>query len=190
MTWVKAEYAGELAVVSAWIAALVPWSLSLQPNGPFGSIFFAVRWPLFELQVRIPATIEGDQQPVADALADVYPGSALGGGFYVTEPLSGLSHYGSDALINGNLAWLVGAAVVLVAVGLSLALYWDEAGTAARLRVDHVRLMAQLLGVATVAFAVASALYWIGPDYIGVPIPVGVLVVGALAVVLARVERV
>jgi hypothetical protein len=190
MAWVKAEYAGELAVVSAWIAALVPWSLSLQSSAPFGSFFFAVRWPLFELQVRIPATVEGDPQPVAEALTDVYPGSGIGGGLYVTEPLSGLEHYGSDALINGNLAWLVGAGVVLVAVGLSLALYLNEAGTAERLGADPVRLMAQLLGVTTVAFAAASVLYWLGPDYVGTPIPIGVIVVGALAVVLARVERV
>lgn len=190
MAWVKAEYAGELAVVAAWIAALVPWSISLQPGAPFRSIFFAVRWPLFELQVRIPAAVDGDTAPVAEALTDVYPGFNLFGSFYATEPLSGISHYGSTALTNGNLAWIVGAAIVLVAVVLSVALYRDEAGTAARLPVDHVRLMALLLGLSTGAFAVASAFYWVGPDFIGVPIPVGVLVVGAMAVVLARVERV
>lgn len=190
MAWVKAEYAGELAVVAAWIAALVPWSVSLQPSAPFGSIFFAVRWPLFELQVRIPAAVDGDQQPVAEALADVYPGTNLGGGFYLAEPVTAASHYGSTTLTNGSLAWMVGAAIVLVAVVLSIALYRDESGTATRLPVDHVRLMALILGLATAAFAVASAFYWIGPDFIGVPVPVGVLVVGALAVVLARVERV
>lgn len=190
MAWVKAEYAGELAVVAAWIGALVPWSVSYQPSAPFGSVFFAVRWPLFELQVRIPSTVEGDPQPVAEALTDVYPGLNLVGDFYVTQPIGAASLYESTALTTGSLAWLAGAGVVLVALVLSVALYRDETGTAARLPMDHVRLMAVLLGSATVAFAVASALYWLGPDYVGMPIPVGVLVLGALAVVLARVERV
>lgn len=192
MPWVKAEYAGELAVVAAWIAALVPWSLSLEPSGPFDSILFMVRWPLFELQVRIPANFSanGQQLDVAGALAEVYPGAGLFGPFYVADPVTAATHYESDWLAYGGYAWLAGAAVVAVAVVLAVALYRDEAATARRLPADPVRAMAGLLGLATVAFGVASACYWLGPGFVGVPIPVGVAVVGALAVSLARVERV
>jgi len=192
MPWVKAEYAGELAVVAAWIAALVPWSVSLLPEGPLGSILFMVRWPLLELQVRIPAnvTIEGQPVPVEETLSKVYPGSKLFGSFYATEPVSATTHYGIEPLFYGGLAWLAGAAVVVVAVGLSLALYRDQAGTTRRLPVDPVRGMAGLLGLAALAFAVASAFYWQGQELVGIPIPIGLVVVGALAVVLGRVERV
>jgi hypothetical protein len=190
MPWVKAEYAGELAVVSALVAALVPWRLSLQPSAPFGSFFFAVHWPLGELQVRIPSTVEGDPAPVVEALRDVYPGVDLFGPFYVADVVSAATFYGSANFSRAGLAWLAGTGFVLVAVGLAVALYRDEAGMASLLPVDHVRLMAVLLGLATVAFALASAYYWVGPDFVGVPVPVGVVVVGALAVALARVERV
>lgn len=192
MPWVKAEYAGELAVVSAWVAALLPWSVSLLPEGPLGSILFMVRWPLLELQVRIPAdvTIAEQPAPVEEILAEVYPGVKLFGSFYVTEPVTVATHYGIEPLFYGGLAWLAGAAVVVVAVALSLALYRDEAGTTRRLPVDPVRGMAGLLGLAALAFAVASAFYWQGQELVGIPVPIGVLVVGALAVVLARVERV
>lgn len=192
MPWVKAEYAGELAVVAAWLAALVPWSVSLQPDGPFGSVLFMVRWPLAELQVRVPANLTANGQPldVEGALGQVYPGTNVFGSFYVTEPVSAATFYESSPLVPGGWAWLVGAAVVLVALGLSVALYLDEAGTARRLPADHVRVMAALLGLATAAFAVASGFYYLGRDVVGVPVPVGVAVVGALAVALARVERV
>ena len=190
MPWVDAEYAGELAVVSAWLAALVPWSVSFQPNAPFGSIYFAVRWPLWELQVRLPATVEGDPQPVIDALTQVYPGVRVFWDFYLADPLSAATFYDPGLLSAAGTAWVAGAAVVLVAVVLGMALYRDEAGVAARLPVDHVRLMAGLLGLATVAFAAATVLYWLGPAFVGLPIPVGVVVLAALAVVLARVERV
>ena len=190
MPWVDAEYAGELAVVAAWLAALVPWSVSLQPNAPFGSIYFAVRWPLWELQVRLPATVDGDPEPVVEALGQVYPGVRLFWDFYLADPLSAATFYDSGLLSAAGTAWVAGAVVVLVAVLLGIALYYDEAGVADRLPVDHVRLMAALLGLATVAFTAATALYWLGPAFVGLPIPVGVVVVGALAVALARVERV
>ena len=108
MPWVKAEYAGELAVVSAWIAALVPWSLSVQPAGPFGSLLFMVRWPLVELQVRLPASLSADGEPldVAAGLAQVYPGVNLFGSFYVTEPVSAATFYQSPTIRYGGYAWL------------------------------------------------------------------------------------
>jgi hypothetical protein len=190
MPWVKAEYAGELAVVAAWITALVPWSVSLLPDGPLGSILFIVRWPLLELQVRIPAAVNGESLPVEQLLAEVYPGTKLFGSFYMTEPITTATYYEVQPLFYGGVAWVGGAGLVIGALALSLALYRDETGTAERLPVDHVRVMAVLLGLVTIAFAIATIYYWIGREIVGIPLPVGVLIVGALAVILGRVDRV
>lgn len=192
MAWVKAEYAGELAVVAAWVAALTPWSLTLQPTGPLGSILFMSRWPVGELQVRLPASITVDEATVSGApvLADAYPGAHVLGPFFVSDPISATASYGVPALTYGGLGWAVGGLAVLLGLGLSVALYRNEDGTAARLPVDPIRGMAGLLGVAAVGFAAATVGLWLGPPRIGIPVPVGVVVVGALAIALARVERV
>lgn len=192
MAWVKAEYAGELAVVAAWVATLTPWSLTLQPNGPLDSILFMVRWPLGELQVRLASTvtIDGAEVAVAEVLADAYPGTRVLGPFFVANPLSATAFYDAPALAYGGWGWVIAALAVLVALGLSVALYVDEGGTTERLLVDPVRGMAGLLGLATVGFGVATIGFAMGPPRVGVPVPVGVVVVGALAVALARVERV
>jgi hypothetical protein len=192
MAWVKAEYAGELAVVAAWVATLTPWSLTLQPNGPLGSILFLVRWPLGELQVRLASSITfGDTEVTASpALAELYPGTHLGGPFFVADPVSATAFYDVPAVTYGGWGWVIGTIAVVVALGLSVALYRDEAGTTARLPVDPVRGMAGLLGVATTGFAAATVGLWFGPPRVGVPLPVGVVVVGALAIALFRVDRV
>jgi hypothetical protein len=36
MAWVKAEYAGELAVLATWLTALLPWSVSFLRRSPRG----------------------------------------------------------------------------------------------------------------------------------------------------------
>jgi hypothetical protein len=192
MAWVKAEYAGELAVVAAWVAALTPWSLTLQPNGPLGSILFWVRWPLGELQVRLASTvtIDGTEVSVSAVLAEAYPGSQVFGPFFVADPVAATAFDGFPAVTYGGWGWVIGALAVVVALGLSVALYRDEAGTTARLPVDPIRGMAGLLGLATLGFGAATVGLWFGPPRVGVPIPIGVVVVGALSVALARVERV
>lgn len=192
MAWVKSEYAAELAVLSAWIAALVPWSVTVHPGGPLGSWLFFIRFPIAELQVRAASqiTVDGEEAPVAELLADVYPGWQVYGNAFVADPVSSAMTYGIDALQAGSVAWAVGAVLVVCAVLLGLAMYADEEGTARRLPVDEVRVMGALLGAATLSFAVATVLYYQGRDVVGVPVPVGVLVVGALAAILLRVDRV
>ncbi len=192
MAWVKAEYAGELAVVASWVAALTPWSLTLQPNGPLGSIIFIVRWPLGELQVRLASsiTVDGADVSVSAVLAEAYPGTGVGGPFFIGDPVSSTAFYDVPAVAYGGWGWVIGGLAVVVALGLSAALYRDEANATARLPVDPVRAMAGLLGLATVGFAAATIGFWYAPPRVGLPIPVGVVIVGALAVALARVERV
>lgn len=193
MAWVKAEYAGELAVVSAWIAALVPWSLTFDPNAPAGSYMFMVRFPVLEVQIRLPLVVTGNGEVIGSAeavLADNFPGTELGWSVFATDPVSAATFYDQQALVLGSVAWAAGAVVVLVAVALSVWLYFDEAGARERLPVDEVRTMGALLAVAVVLFGLATVGYVIGSDLVGLPVPLGVVVVGALAAALLRVERV
>lgn len=192
MAWVKAEFAGELAVVAAWVAALTPWSFTLQPGGPLGSILFMARWPFGELQVRLASsvTVDGVDVAVSSVLAEAYPGTRVFGPFFVADPVSATAHYDVPVLAYGGWGWLLGGLAILVAVGLSVALYRDEAGTNARLPVDPVRGMAGLLGLATIGFAASTLGLWFGPPRVGVPVPIGVVVVGGLSIALARVHRV
>jgi len=192
MPWVKSEYAGELAVLSAWIAALVPWSVTVHTGGPLGSWLFMIRFPLAELQVRAASTvtIDGQEVQVAELIDQVYPGVAVWGNAYLVDPISAATTYEVTVLQLGSVAWAVGTVFVVLAVLLSLAMYRDEAATARRLPADEVRVMGGLLLAATLAFVAATVLYLQGRDVVGVPIPVGVVVVGALAVALLRVDRV
>lgn len=192
MTWVKSDVAAEVAVVAAWLAALVPWSVTVHTEGPLASTIYAIRFPLAELQVRHVPTVLANGEPVdVEALvASVYPGTNLVGNAFLADPISAALTYGHWSLQAGSAAWAAGAAVLLVALGLSVATYRDETGTERRLPRDPVRVMGGLLGLATLCFALATGLYWVGRDVVGVPVPVGVLVTGALAVALVRAERV
>ena len=95
MPWVKSEYAPELAVLSAWIAALVPWSVTVHTAAPLGSVLFAIRFPLAEIQVRAASTVTVDGQTVrvTDVLDQVYPGVGVWGDAYLADPISAAATY-------------------------------------------------------------------------------------------------
>jgi hypothetical protein len=192
MPWVKSEVAGELAVVSAWIAALVPWSGTIHTGGPLGSWLFMIRFPLAELQVRVASTvsIDGQEVPVQQVLAQVYPGWHVWNDLYLVDPVSAALGYEAATLQFGSLAWALGTLFVLAALVLSFAMYFEEEATADRLPVDAVRLMGAILGLGSVCFLAATVLYYRASDVVGTPIPIGAVVVGALAVALVRAERV
>lgn len=190
MAWVDSEYASELSVVAAWLAALVPWSVSVYSRGPLGSRIFAFRFPLVELQVRAATRIEGDPAAASEILAQLVPGTPVYGSIFALDPLSATFAFEEQSLVLGGAAWLLGALVVLTVFALSLALYRDEAAVAARLQWDEVRVVGVLLMICSLCFAAASGFYFLGRSAVGIPIPIGVIVVGALAVVLLQVERV
>lgn len=191
MAWVKAEYAGELAVLSAWLSMILPWNVVYHPDAPVNSTVVFFRFSLFELQVRFPFIFElGDQLvSAANALALQYPGTRLFWGLFATTPVGAVDHYSGNMEL-GSMAWALAAVVLLASFVVSLAFYLDEGATEARLPIDPVRLIGWLLGAATVATASASGLYFFERDFAGIPIPVGVVVMGALSVTLLRVERV
>lgn len=199
MAWVRSEYAGEFAVISAWLSMVLPWNIVYQPDAPLNSTVVFFRFSLFEIQIRFPFIFElGDELvSAANALAAQFPGTRLFSGVFVTTPLGAVRHYGSFAsssaagqyLTWGSYAWALGALALLCAFGYSLALYWREDEVERRSPTDPVRTIGGLLAVATVATALASVLYFFGRSIAGIPIPVGVLVMGALSVALLRVER-
>lgn len=218
MPWVRSEYAGETAVVSAWLAALVPWSVTYQPAlPPLGATVYLARLGLFGVQirprqtilVRRPAELAGggsgatvnESVPITDVIDLFVPGSKVIGNVYATTPPTAAAFYADlpitpettaagSSLFWGGVAWTVGAVVLLAALALSVALYRDETGVTERLPVDPVTAMGGLLGATCVAFAVGTVLFYLGRSVTGVPVPLGLVVVGALAVMLLRAERV
>ncbi|MFB6084744.1 MAG: hypothetical protein ABEJ94_10930 [Halorientalis sp.] len=179
MVWVKSEYAEELAVVSAWLSALVPWSISVAIGRIQGGSLIEFHFPFLLIRVLLDIEVPGPNPLV------LLPWQAID--FYSGAP--------------GPLpfaVWTVGAAVVGLAVLLSLAMYLFED----RFRnapVDPVRVMGGLLLVAAVIHTVASALLQFGAlpvadvstdAFPGVLLPVGVVFQYAFAYTLLRVERV
>jgi len=188
MAWVKAEYAPELAVLSTWLSMFLPWSVAYHAKGPLGSVLVFIRFSVFELQLRFPSEVsfEGVPIDVARALDQVYSGLQVGGNFYVALPPTAALDYGGPlALANG--IWTVAALVLLVAFALSLAVYTDESRTE-RLPYPYPRLTGWLLGTTTVVLALATGLMALETSTVGIPIPIGVLVMGALSAALLRVD--
>jgi uncharacterized protein (TIGR04206 family) len=166
MVWVRSEHAGALAVVSAWLTALIPWNVTYSPAVSGGSVLF-VRFPF--VQVRYAFGV-----PFAEAVL-------------VSDPLSAVAFQAGQTIRVAYEAWAVGAAVVGAAVVLSLVYYAREEAVESG-PVDPVRLMGALLGLAGVVLAVATYLLY-AYGFPGVPIPVGVVFCFVFAGVLLTVDR-
>lgn len=188
MAWVKAEYAPELAVLSTWLSMLLPWSVAYHTKGPLGSILVFVRFSVFELQLRFPSRVTFDGVPldVARALDAVYSGFQVGGNFYVALPPAAALWY-DGALAAANAVWTLAALALLAAFVLSLLVYTDESRTE-RFPYPYPRLAGGLLGGATAALALATVLMGLEASTVGLPVPVGLVVMAVLSAVLLRVD--
>jgi uncharacterized protein (TIGR04206 family) len=165
MVWVRSEYAGELAVLSAWLAALVPWNVTYSPGVAGGSLLF-VRFPFVQVRYTF--------------------GVPFAKGVDVRDPLSAVALQAGYALEVAYQTWVAGAAVLALAVLLSVAYYARERGVERGLPIDPVRLMGGLLGLAGVVFLAANALLTRG--FPGVPIPIGALFCLAFGGILLTVD--
>lgn len=165
MVWVRSEYAGELAVVSAWLSALLPWNVTYSTLSGVGSVLF-VRFPF--VQVRY-----------------VF-GISISEGASVTTPLRALAYQEGQSIAAAYQAWAVGAAVVGAALALSLLLYGFEERVEAA--VDAVRVMGALLALAGVVLTVATWLLWTR-GFPGTPIPVGVALLYVFGGILLVARR-
>lgn len=170
MAWVRSEYAGELAVVSAWLAAVLPWNVTYTAisGTEFSALF--LRFPF--LQVRYIFGLPRERQQLFH-----HPIAAL-------DLVSGVS----ETLYY---VWIAGAAVVGVAVLLSFAMYVAEDAVEERSPAHPVRVMGGLLALATALLTGATVAIATNGDFGGgIPIPIGLAVLGLLAGVLLRAELV
>ena len=171
MVWVRSEYAGELAVAFAWLAALLPWTVSYSTLPGLGSVLF-VRFPF--VQVRYAFGI-----PVADGVS-------------VRTPLDALALQSGQSVAVAYSAWVGGAAAIGAALLLSVLLYRDEAGVEARIEslvgISAVRVVGGLLALAAVVFSVATWLLWTR-GLPGIQLPVGVVLLYVFGGTLLVVRR-
>jgi hypothetical protein len=165
MVWIQREHAGAFAVLSAWIGAILPWNVTYSSLNEMWVLF--VRFPLFEFQYSSGVGPDVDGPTLRSVLGTIRLQSGQG-------------------LETATLIWGGGAVVILAALVLSGVYYLQETRLEAG-PIDPVRLMGGLLGLATLLFAVATAFVWTG-GFGGVPIPIGVLLLGVLAVVLLRAD--
>jgi uncharacterized protein (TIGR04206 family) len=166
MVWVRAEYAGALAVVSTWIAALVPWNVTYSTGVSGGSVLF-VRFPFF--QVRYAFGV-----PAARRVS-------------LSDPLSATAFQAGQTIQAAYQVWTVGAAVLAVAVVFAAVYYRYEDAVEAG-PIDPVRLLGGLLTLAGVVLAAATFLL-LTRGFPGVPIPLGVVLLLVFGGVLLTVER-
>lgn len=162
--WVRSEYAGEFAVLSAWVAALLPWSVSFVRA--LGGGVLVVRFPFFEIQYQI--------------------GLSLGEAVGVFGPLTAFRLQRGTAAAAGYRLWIPGAAVVALALALSVAYYLRETRLEAS-SVDPVWAMGGLLLGGSLVLGGATVLLFTG--YPGLTLPVGVPLTLALAAALLFADR-
>jgi uncharacterized protein (TIGR04206 family) len=166
MVWVRSEYAGELAVLSAWVSALIPWSVSFASEGSLTLV--VLRFPLFLFQFLLGATLRGGETPfLTVATAHAFPASA--------------------AVSRAYLVWLVAGAVFALALVLSVAYYALDERLEAWLPVDPVRLMGVLLLTTALVLTVSTLMLW--TSFLGGSVPVGLVLLYVLGGVLLVVER-
>lgn len=164
MAWVRSEYAGELAVVSAWVSALMPWSITVLAPEDSELLFIILRYAYFHFQFLENLALSTEPFLwIHEAHDFVAPG---------VEP----------AIATAGL----GAAVFSLALALSVVYYVAEERVEA-LPVDPVRVMGALLGVATLVYGVAFVLLW--QNKAGWTVPVSPLFMALFAVVLLRIDR-
>ena len=166
MVWVRAEYAGALAVVSTWLAALVPWNITYTPDVSGGAVLF-VRFPFFQIRYAF--------------------GVSLARRVAVSDPLSAITFQAGQTIQIAYQVWAVGAGVLAVAVVVATVYYrYEEAVEAGP--IDPVRLLGGLVGLSGVVLAAATYLL-ATRGFPGLPIPVGVVVLLVLGGVLLTIEQ-
>ncbi|MFB6100945.1 MAG: hypothetical protein ABEJ73_00080 [Haloplanus sp.] len=164
--WVRSEYAGELAVLSTWLSALLPWNVTYSSGIGSGALLF-VRFPL--VQIRYSFGV-----PLARRIA-------------VADPLSAMAFQRGQAIQAAYQVWALGAAVFAAALVVSL-LYYRREAWAESWPLDPVRLLGGLLLVTGLVLSGATYLLLMR-GFPGVPIPVGIPLLLLFGVVLLTTDR-
>lgn len=163
--WVRSEYAGELAVLSVWANALIPWSLSIASAD--GASLVVVRFQLFLLQYLFGVSLGAQEQPF--------------------QTVVGAVDFETGAVSRAYEVWLVAAAVFAVAFLVSVVYYADDEWLVAASPVDPVRLLGALLVVTGAVETVAVVRLW--NAFPGTLVPIGVLFCYLLGGLLLVAER-
>ncbi len=167
--WVKSEYAGALAIVSTWLCALLPWSVTLFQEDVGPDVALAAVWIRF-----LPGRLL--------YLSGVGPGEKSPYRWVWEVP--GFVATRGEAL--AGYVWLAGAAVFAVAFAVSL-LYYVRETWVESWRVDPVRLLGSLLFMTGLVLSAAVVVLWRFQS--GVVVPVGVLFHLGLGGVLLQADR-
>lgn len=171
MTWVDSEYAGELAVVSAWLAALLPWSVTVRSGTLLGqnASLVVVRFPLAMFQFLFGPEVQG-----FDSFVPVWAAPGF---------------TGSEAVTTAYTVWLAGGVLVTLAVAFSGLYYARDELVEARSPVDPVRVMGALLLPGGLLLFAAVVLLFQAQGGITVPIGAGLVpVLGGLLLVVKRTD--
>lgn len=167
--WVKSEYAGEVAVLSTWLCALLPWSVSVfRSTFDSGEAVNAV-WLRF----------------LPGRFLYVFGAVERGGSpwNWVWEVPGFVASQGETT---ASYVWIAGAVVFLLPLALSIVYYADEARVESW-PFDAVRALGGLLVASGALLGVSSVLLF--QNQTGTTVPIGTLVQLGLGVILLRAER-
>lgn len=165
MAWVRSEYAGELAVVFTWAAALLPWSFSLG-GGRVSFVFVRFQW--FIVRYIFGADLGAAERPFQTALGAVR---------FPRNP----------TVVRAYWVWVAAAALFLVAFALSVVYYLRDDRLEAAAPVDPVRVFGGLLVAVALLHTASVVLLWRG--FAGTTVPVGLVFEFVFGGVLLTVER-
>ena len=169
MPWVRSEYAGELAVLSVWLTALLPWSVSYFNETIAGRDVTVINIRFLLFQFHYLFGISFGEQSIDDLVQFVHEMPA-----FVPD----------NQQLEAEV-WVAGAALFALLLALSVLYYAREEALAARVPVDLVRLFGAGFAVLAVVFTAVVVL--LNPHQLTVPI--GTLFMWVFAVVLLRIER-
>jgi len=164
--WVRSEYAGELAVLSAWVCALLPWSVSYASPGDLQVFRIHFMYVLFQF---VPGVAFGAR---VDPIVLVDDGPA-----FASDPSVTLAYR----------LWIVATAVFTLALVWSVIYYVYDDRLEARSPLDPVRVMGGLLLLT--AGPLAAGTYYLASGLPATTVPVGVPFVVVLGDLLLVVDR-
>lgn len=164
--WVRSEYAGELAVLSTWLCALLPWSVS---HATFGEL------QLFRIHFLV-------------VFLQFVPGVDLGEGldpFVLVHDAPGFPESATVAM--GYRLWLAAAAVFALLLVWSFVYYAFDERLEERSPLDPVRVTGGLLLAA--ALPLTASTYYVAVGVPGITVPVGVVFMYVFGGLLLAVDR-
>lgn len=163
--WIREDYAGEAAVLFTWIAALVPWSVTILDFE--GVLAVWIRFVPFRF-LYVFGLATPDERPFR---------------WFWEVP----GFVGTRGETLAAYAWIVGVAVLAVAVALSLVYYADE-DRVESWPLDPVRVLGGLLVLAGLVFAVATGVLLLHQSRATIPFG-AVFLLAFGAILLTKVER-